>query len=138
MALRERECGGGAFACKNDAKFNIGDQWTYEEEEQMEEKCFHKIRNFVVTDSMKEEVLTKHVLNEEDTFMSRMIKCSFWDEHYQEYIMYYDFNSTSSYDIKFYDPFRKSDEIATVFIDSVSYRHFGKRFTQGTAYSCTQ
>ena len=112
---------------KNDAKFNIGDQWTYEEEEQNGGgNASIKYATFVVTDSMKEEVLTKYVLNEEDTFYVQDDKMFFWDEHYQEYIVYYDFNSTSSYDIKFYDPFRKSDEIATVFIDSVSYRHFGK------------
>lgn len=111
---------------KNDIKFNIGDQWTYEEEEYIGGgNAYVKYASFVVTDTMKEEVLTKYVLNEEDTFYVQDDKMFFWDEHYQEYIMHYDFNSTSSYDIKYYDPFRKSDEIATVFIDSVGYRHFG-------------
>ncbi|MBK8112894.1 MAG: hypothetical protein IPK46_22640 [Saprospiraceae bacterium] len=91
----------------------------------LEEKCLCKFATFVVTDTMEAGLLTKYVLNEVDTFYAQDDKMFFWDKHYQEYIMYYDFNATSSYDIKFYDPFRKSDEIATVFIDSIGYRHFG-------------
>lgn len=52
-------------------------------------------------------------------------KMYYWDEYFNEYIMYYDFNSTTSYDIKYYDPFRNSEEIATVIIDSIGYRYFG-------------
>lgn len=111
---------------KNDVKYNIGDQWTYEEEEYIGGgNAYVKFVTFVVTDTMDAGLLTKYVLNEEDTFYVQNDKMFFWDKHYQEFIMYYDFNATSSYDIKYYDPFRKSDEIATVIIDSIGYRHFG-------------
>lgn len=52
-------------------------------------------------------------------------KMHFWDEHYEEYIMYYNFEATESYEIKYYNPFSQSDETATVVIDSISHQYFG-------------
>lgn len=52
-------------------------------------------------------------------------KMYFWDHHFQEYVMYYDWQSTTSYQIKYYDGISDVEEIATVVIDSVTYQKFG-------------
>lgn len=52
-------------------------------------------------------------------------KMYFWDEHYQDYIMYYDWQETQSYEIPYYDQFTDAEEIATVIIDSITQRYFG-------------
>lgn len=52
-------------------------------------------------------------------------KMYFWDEYYEDYIMYYDWQETESYEIPYYDQFMDSEEIATVVIDSISHLIFG-------------
>ena len=48
----------------------------------------------------------------------------FWEDHYQEYIMYYDFTSTTEYQIKYYDWIQDIEDVAIVTIDSITYNHF--------------
>ena len=59
------------------------------------------------------------------TFYIKNNKMYFWDHYYQEYIMYYDWQESESYEIKYYDQFMDSEEIATVIIDSITHRYFG-------------
>jgi hypothetical protein len=54
-----------------------------------------------------------------DSFYLEDGKMYFWDEGLQSYEMHYDFNSTSNYEIKYWDIFRRSIQIAQVKIDSV-------------------
>lgn len=59
------------------------------------------------------------------TFYVESQKMYFWDGYYQDYIMYYDWRETESYEIPYYNQFMDSEEIATVVIDSITYKHFG-------------
>lgn len=111
---------------KNDIKFNIDDKWIYEQEEYFGGgNSLIDFVTFQITDTFSNTNIKKYLLDETDTVYIDNNKMYFWDSHYNEYIMYYDFDETSSYEIKYYDPFRQSDEIATIVVDSISYKLFG-------------
>lgn len=106
--------------------YSLGDEWIYEEESYYgggNSKTSYK--SVTIQDTLFDGTHTNYVLGAQGTFYVEDSKMYFWDEHYQEFVMYYDWESTTSYDIKYYDPFRQSDEMATVIIDSITYRHFG-------------
>lgn len=111
---------------KTELNYNIGDQWIYEEEE-----YFGGNNNAVgyaeyfIKDTVIDDTFIKYALESQDTFYVGHNKMYFWDEYNGEYILYYDFDAITSYEIKYYDPFRESEEVATVIIDSISYLHFG-------------
>lgn len=105
--------------------YNIADQWIYEKEKNLgggnvaiEYTTFH------ITDTVYHSAYTKYVLSNSDTFYVQNKKMYFWDKHFKEYIMYYDFENTTSYEVKYFDPFRQSEEVAKVVVDSVSYLFF--------------
>lgn len=108
------------------SSYKIGDEWTYETDYYF--GGGHSEINFSsysVLDTFFDGIRTKYLIKSQDTVYIEDHKMYFWDEYYHEYIVYYDWQETESYDIKYYDPFRHSEEIATVFIDSISYKHFG-------------
>lgn len=107
-------------------EYNIGNQWIYEEVYHIGDGNNNiDFTSFEIQDTLFDGTHKKYILSNEDTFYIENDKMYFWDEYYQEYIMYYDWNETNSYDIKYYDQFRNSEEIATVLIDSISFKHFG-------------
>lgn len=111
---------------KKKGNYSKGDTWTYEEK--------IGFRNghgqigyipFSITGTIIDGNLIKYVINDKDTFYIKNDKMYFWDKHYQDYIMYYDFNATTPYDIKYFTKVTKEEKVATVIIDSISYKHFG-------------
>lgn len=106
--------------------FAIGNEWIYEEETYFGGGNTEVgYRSFFIKDTLFDGLHTKYVLGIQDTFYVEDNKMYFWDEHYQEYVMYYDWQSTTSYKIKYFNQFMNSEEVATVNIDSISYRYFG-------------
>lgn len=109
-------------------EFNIGDQWIYEEEYAVGGSGGLQIgyNTTEIQDTFFDGTRTKYLLDTRDTFYVENDKMYFWDKHFEEYIMYYDWQANhSSYEIKYYDQFRNSEEIATVIVDSISYKYFG-------------
>lgn len=107
-------------------EYDIGNQWVYEEVHHIGDGNNNiDFTSFEIQDTLFDGTNKKYILNNEDTFYIENDKMYFWDEYYQEYVMYYDWEETNSYDIKYYDQFRNSEEVATVMIDSISYKHFG-------------
>ena len=110
---------------KENVKFNPGDQWIYEEEDYFGGAHANiAYQSFAIQDTLFDGVRTKYVLDIQDTFYVEDNKMFFWDEYYQEYLMYYDWQATTSYDIKYYNQFTDSNEMATIVIDSISYKYF--------------
>lgn len=111
---------------KNDLKFNTGDKWVYEEVEDFGGGSSEtNFVTFQITDTFVKNNIEKYLINETDTFYIDNNNMYFWDKHYKEYIKYYDFNETISYEVKYFDPFKQSDEVASIVIDSITYKHFG-------------
>lgn len=110
---------------KRHGKFTLGDTWTYETIEVTGGPRIVRYKTYSITGTVTDGNLTKYVINEQDTFYVTEDKMYFWDKRYQEYIMYYDFNSTSSYEIKYFIQTSREEKVATVVIDSISYKHFG-------------
>lgn len=105
--------------------YHRGDTWIYEQENYIGGgNGSVGYESFTIEDTLFDGMHTKYVLSTQDTFYVDDQRMFFWDEYYQEYIMYYDWEASTSYDIKYYEQFRASEEIATVVIDSVSYKHF--------------
>ncbi len=112
---------------KKEINFNIGDQWTYEEVQYFGGGNSEiRYKSYIIQDTFFEGGQTKFIIDIQDTFYIEDNKMYFWDEHYNEYIKYYDFEATTTYEVKYFDPFRQSDEIATIVVDSISYKYFGK------------
>jgi hypothetical protein len=111
---------------KRNINYNVGDQWIYETEEYIGGgNGFIDFRLFAVQDTLYDGMHTKYILGALDTFYVENNRMFFWDEYYQEYIMYYDWDATTSYEIKYADQISGTEAIATVVIDSISYRQFG-------------
>ena len=107
--------------------YNIGDNWIFQYEDYSIGGGNGEVSTsaYEIHDSIYDGVHTKYVLNPQDTFYVENSQMFFWDEYFEEYVMYYDFNSTTQYDIKYYDFSLGSIEIATIVIDSISYKMFG-------------
>lgn len=100
--------------------YHIGTQWIYE----TEESFIAPSTSFTieeVIDTIVEEDRIKYALGGLDTFYVEERKMYFWDDYYEEYIMYFDFASTTGYDIKYYDEIMDVEGIATIEIDSTGY-----------------
>lgn len=106
--------------------FQLGNQWIYEREEPYINGDYAiEYSTITLNDSITTNGIKKFPLNIQDTMYEEGSKWFFWDNYYQEYVMHYDFEETNQYQIKYFDPFKNSDEVATVVIDSISYRSFG-------------
>ncbi|MCZ2100339.1 MAG: T9SS type A sorting domain-containing protein [Chitinophagales bacterium] len=104
----------------------IGDTWYYETEAYFGGgNSSFSYKSFSIQDTLFDGTYNKYVLNTQDTFYMDNSKMYFWDWHFKEYIMYYDFKATEPYDVKYYNQFNNTEEIATIIIDSISYMHFG-------------
>ena len=79
--------------------------------------------NSTVLDTLNDGTRTMYLVNQ-DTIYVENDKMYFWNEHYQEYLMYYDFNATTEYQIKYYDCINNIEDMARVTIDSISYIYF--------------
>ena len=106
--------------------FSLNDQWIYEQENNIGGgNAQVGYTAFSIQNKVLNGTFTKYVIGDLDTFYVNDHKMYFWDNYYQEYIMYYDWDETQSYEIKYYDRGRASEEVATVIIDSISYQSFG-------------
>ena len=108
------------------SSYSIGDQWTYQREDFSALGPTGNIGfvNYTILDTLNEGTRTKYLVNQ-DTFYVENERMYFWNEHYKEYLMYYDFNATTEYQIKYYDWINDFEDVAVVTIDSISYKDFG-------------
>ncbi len=108
-----------------DIDYSVGAEWIYEQEEYFGgANSSVGFRSYIVEDSLTDGELTKYILGPLDTFYREESRIYFWDEILQEYVMYYDFEESTSYDIRYYDQALNEEATATVVVDSVSYRYF--------------
>lgn len=105
--------------------YNIGNQWIFGTAQGMGPDLRIDFRSNDIQDSYLDGSKTVYAMKDGESFYVEDDKMYFWDRYYEEYIMYYDWNETDSYEIKYYDMFRESEEVAIVYIDSISYKHFG-------------
>lgn len=112
------------FTEEEEYTYRIGTRWTYETEESFVAPST-RFMTRVVIDTIMEEDRIKYALGGLDTFYIEERKMFFWDDYYEEYIMYFDFASTTEYDIKYYDEILGIEGIATIVIDSTGYEYFG-------------
>lgn len=114
----------------NQINFNIGTTWTFETKDYFISGISTGFKTYTIQDTFFDGIRTKYVIDLEfpdgiDTFYIEDNKMYFWDEHFQEYIMYYDWEEDSSYQIKYYDYSSDTAEYATVIIDNIDYVSFG-------------
>ena len=107
------------FTSEDKYTYNIGTQWIYETEESFVAPSTGFITR-EVTDTIMEGDRVKY-FGAVDTFYVEERKMYFWDDYYGEYIMYFDFASTTEYDIQYYDEILDVEGIATIMIDSTGY-----------------
>lgn len=102
-------------------QFNIGDQWTFETVEPSGNPWEPYIRftNRQIMDTVNSNGKKIYVFYNQDSMYQENGKMFFWDAYLKSFEMYYDFNSTSEYEIKYYDISRKNVQIAKVSVDSV-------------------
>lgn len=99
--------------------YNIGTQWTFETDYYIgggHSEIKHttiKITDTVITNGKK-----IYYLSNRDSIYFENGKMFFWDEKLNSFEMYYDFNSTSEYEIKYYIS-KNNVQIAKVKVDSV-------------------
>ena len=107
--------------------FNLGNKWIYEQDNFFGGgNTAVGYKSFSIQDTLFDGIRTKYIVGLQDTFYVENNKMYFWDKYYHEYIAYFDWQETDSYDIKYYNQFLNSQEIATVVIDSITYMHFGR------------
>ena len=106
----------------NDDKYtySIGAQWIYETEASFVGPPSTEFIVREVRDTVMQGDRVKYI-GAADTFYVENRKMYFWDDHYEEYVMYFDFASTTEYDIKYYDEIMDVEGIATIVIDSTGY-----------------
>ena len=105
--------------------YSIGNEWVYEQNYFLGGgNTTIGFKSFFIEDTLFDGTRTKYIIDVQDTFYVENSKMYFWDEYYQEYIMYYNWQETESYEIPYYDQFLDSEEIATVVIDSITYKYF--------------
>lgn len=105
--------------------YSVGNQWIFGTAQGMGPYLDIGFHSNDIQDSYIEGSNTVYVTKDGESFYVEDDKMYFWDNYYEEYIMYYDWNETDSYEIKYYDMFRGAEEVAIVHIDSISYKHFG-------------
>jgi hypothetical protein len=101
-------------------KFNIGTQWTYETSDYFgggHGKIGYGTITIIDTSITNGKKI--YYLNNRDSLYVENNQMFFWDEELKSYEMHYDFNSTSGYEIKYWDWSRRSVQIAVVKVDSV-------------------
>jgi|GEM_PF-3118425 len=114
------------FTSEDKYTYHIGTQWIYETEESFVAPSTGFITR-EVTDTIMEGDRVKY-LGVADTFYVEDRKMYFWDDYYEEYIMYFDFASTTEYDIRYYDEIMDVEGIATIVIDSTGYELISGEF----------
>jgi hypothetical protein len=99
---------------------NIGTQWTFEKSEYFG-GGHGKIAygTATITDTSITNGKKIYSFSGFDSFYVENDKMYFWDAMLKSYEMHYDFNSTSGYEIKYWDWSRQSIQIAQVNVDSV-------------------
>lgn len=108
--------------------YRIGTTWTYEQAEYLgESNSIIGFKTTSIIDTFTRNNINYYTLENGDTLYRKDQQMYFWDEYFKEYIMYYDFGEKSNYTIKYYDPFRESEEIAIVHIDSVSQQYASQK-----------
>jgi len=102
-------------------QFNIGDQWTFETEEQSgnPRQPIISYLTYQIMDTMNSTEKKIYYFNSEDSMYLENGKMFFWDKELNSFEMHYDFNSTLDYEIKYWDISRKNVQIAKVKVDSV-------------------
>ena len=101
-------------------QFNIGDQWTFEIEAPSGNPRLPLISYLTdqIIDTVNSNGQLLYVLTRGDSMYLENGKMFFWDEKLKSFEMYYDFNSTSEYEIKYYIS-KNNVQIAKVKVDSV-------------------
>lgn len=100
--------------------FHIGTQWTFETSEGFgggHGKIGYFTKKIIDTSSANGKKIY-HLTNGDSLFVEND-QMFFWDEGLKSYEMHYDFNSTSGYEIKYWDWSRQSVQIAQVKVDSI-------------------
>ena len=102
-------------------QFNIGDQWTFETVEPSgnPREPYIRFGNRQIMDTVNSNGKKIYVFYSQDSMYLENGKMFFWDRYLKTFEMNYDFNSTSDYEIKYYDISRKNVQIAHVSVDSV-------------------
>lgn len=99
--------------------YNIGTQWTFETDYYIGGGHSDiKHTTFKITDTVNTNGKKIYYLSNRDSIYFENGKMFFWDEKLKSYEMYYDFNSTSEYEIKYYVS-KNNVQIAKVKVDSV-------------------
>ncbi|MEP7197165.1 MAG: T9SS type A sorting domain-containing protein [Saprospiraceae bacterium] len=102
-------------------QFHIGDKWTFEAEEPSGNPRRPYIRyladQIIDTVNLNGQIL--FVFARGDTMYLENGKMFFWDTKLKSFEMYFDFNSTFNYEIKYWDISRNNVQIAKVKVDSV-------------------
>jgi len=100
-------------------KYNIGTQWTFETDYYIGGGHSEiKHATIKITDTVNTNGKKIYYLSNRDSIYFENGKMFFWDEKLKSYEMYYDFNSTSEYEIKYYIS-KNNVQIAKVKVDSV-------------------
>ncbi len=108
------------FTSDDKYTYSIGAQWIYETEASfVVPTTGFKVRE--ITDTIMEGDRVKYLIGSVDTFYVENRKMYFWDDYYENYVMYFDFASTTEYDIQYYDEIMDVEGIATILIDSTGY-----------------
>lgn len=99
--------------------YNIGTQWTFETDYYIGGGHSEiKHTTIKITDTVNTNGKKIYYLSNRDSIYFENGKMFFWDEKLKSYEMYYDFNSTSEYEIKYYIS-KNNVQIAKVKVDSV-------------------
>ena len=113
------------FTEEEEYTYHIGAQWIYETKAGFAGPPTTSFITREVIDTLIEGDRVKYILNFPiDTFYVEDSKMFFWDNHYEEYIMYFDFASTTEYDIKYWNAIQGIEGIANIVIDSIGYELF--------------
>lgn len=107
--------------------YNIGDQWTYQYEDYTIGGGNGTVNVVIgsIKDTLRSGSYLKYIFGEQDTFYVENGRIFYWGSYYEEFIMQFDYNSTTQYDIKYFDFSSDADAIATVVVDSISFIDFG-------------
>ncbi len=100
--------------------YNIGTQWTFETDYYIGGGHSDiKHTTFKITDTVNTNGKKIYYLNYRDSIYFENGKMFFWDEKLKSYEMYFDFNSTTKYEIKYWDYADRSIKIAKIKVDSI-------------------
>ncbi len=101
-------------------KYNIGTQWTFETDYYIGGGHSEiKHTTIKITDTVNTNGKKIYYLNYRDSIYFENGKMFFWDEKLKSYEMYFDFNSTTKYEIKYWEYADRSIKIAKIKVDSI-------------------